>query len=66
MEIGDETYYEEFEVYVEISSIFLTEGLTADSGIFVASENKTYWILFVNKDINLKEVGILIFILKLM
>lgn len=45
-----DTYVDEFMVYVELNNTELTDGLTEDSGVFYALENKTYWILFANKD----------------
>lgn len=45
------TYSEEFEVQCRMSGdIYLSEGLTSDSGVWYAPDNDTYYIIFINMD----------------
>lgn len=48
---------EEFEVNVRIGDEELSIGETADSGIWIAPNNDTFWIIFINYDILLMRDG---------
>ncbi len=52
------TYSEEFVVQCRLDAdIYLSEGLTSDSGVWYAPDNDTYYIIFINWDVLLFRNG---------